>query len=149
MSHAPHKCRRAPLPLPAVAPNDAFRLANASTSPVARPSAHQRTAVAETEAALAAGEKVILVAPTGSGKTVMGAAIAKHTAEQHRGVLFLAHRREIIDQTSCKLHAHGVRHGVIMAGVDTGVRWSVQVASVSDTWAAVCARTQCRCRRQT
>ena len=61
---------------------------------------YQRTAVAETEAALAAGEKVILVAPTGSGKTVMGAAIAKHTAEQHRGVLFLAHRREIIDQTS-------------------------------------------------
>ena len=66
-------------------------------SPALRP--YQETAVAETEAALAAGEKVILVAPTGSGKTVMGAAIAKHTAEQHRGVLFLAHRREIIDQT--------------------------------------------------
>ena len=36
---------------------------------------YQRIAVAETEAALAAGEKVILVAPTGSGKTVMCAAI--------------------------------------------------------------------------
>ena len=34
-------------------------------------SPYQRIAVAETEAALAAGKKVILVAPTGYGKTVM------------------------------------------------------------------------------
>ena len=88
------------------------------------------------EAALAAGEKVILVAPTGAGKTVMGAAIAKHAAEQHRGVLFLAHRREIIDQTSRKLHAYGVRHGVIMAGADDRLRpmECVQVASVATLW---------------
>ena len=97
---------------------------------------YQRTAVAETEAALAAGEKVILVAPTGSGKTVMGAAIAKRAAEQHRGVLFLAHRREIIDQTQRKLQAYGVRHGVIMAGADDRLRpmECVQVASVATLW---------------
>jgi DNA repair protein RadD len=97
---------------------------------------YQSTAVAETEAALAAGEKVILVAPTGSGKTVMGAAIAKRAAEQHRGVLFLAHRREIINQTSRKLQAYGVRHGVIMAGADDGLRpmACVQVASVATLW---------------
>ncbi len=97
---------------------------------------YQEKVVAESEAALAAGEKVILVAPTGSGKTVMGAAIAQHAAEQHRGVLFLAHRREIIDQTSRKLHAHGVRHGVIMAGADDRLRpmACVQVASVATLW---------------
>jgi DNA repair protein RadD len=97
---------------------------------------YQEKAVAEAEAALAAGEKVILVAPTGSGKTIMGAAIAKRAAEQHRGVLFLAHRREIIDQTSRKLHANGVRHGVIMAGADDRLRpmECVQVASVATLW---------------
>jgi DNA repair protein RadD len=97
---------------------------------------YQARAVAETEAALSAGERVILVAPTGSGKTVMGAAIAKRAAGQHRGVLFLAHRREIIDQTSRKLHAHGVRHGVIMAGADDRLRpmEPVQVASVATLW---------------
>jgi len=97
---------------------------------------YQERAVTETEAALAAGEKVILVAPTGSGKTVMGAAIAKRAAEQHRGVLFLAHRREIIDQTSRKLQAYGVRHGIIMAGADDSLRpmACVQVASVATLW---------------
>ncbi len=96
----------------------------------------QERVVTETEAALASGDKVILVAPTGSGKTVMGAAIAKHAAEQHRGVLFLAHRREIIVQTSRKLRAYGVRHGVIIAGADDRLRpmECVQVASVATLW---------------
>jgi len=97
---------------------------------------YQEKAIAETEAALAVGQKVILVAPTGSGKTVMGAVIAKRAAEQHRGVLFLAHRREIIDQTSRKLQAYGVPHGVIMAGADDRLRpmECVQVASVATLW---------------
>jgi DNA repair protein RadD len=97
---------------------------------------YQERVVFETEAALASGDRVILVAPTGSGKTVMGAAVAKHAAEQHRGVLFLAHRREIIDQTSRKLHAYGVRHGVIIAGADDRLRPQecVQVASVATLW---------------
>jgi len=43
--------------------------------------------------------KLLLVAPTGSGKTVMGGAIINHAVERHQRVLVIAHRREIITQT--------------------------------------------------
>jgi DNA repair protein RadD len=44
--------------------------------------------------------------------------------------VFLAHRREIIQQTGDKLAANGVRHGIIMAGVDPRPMEPVQVASI-------------------
>lgn len=44
--------------------------------------------------------------------------------------LVLAHTREIIRQTSRKLHEHGVEHGVILAGFATRPDEPVQVASV-------------------
>jgi DNA repair protein RadD len=74
--------------------------------------------------------KLLLVAPTGSGKTVIASALIKLWVAQYRTVLFLAHRREIILQTSAKLTANGVRHGIIMAGVDPRPMEPVQVASI-------------------
>ena len=54
--------------------------------------------------ALAAGHRrILLVAPTGAGKTVIGCAIIKGYVDRHQSVLMLAHRREIITQTSAKL----------------------------------------------
>ena len=44
--------------------------------------------------------------------------------------MFLAHRREIIQQTSAKLIANGIAHGIIMAGVDPRPMANVQVASI-------------------
>lgn len=74
---------------------------------------------------------IILVAPTGAGKTVIGAAIIKHEISTERKVLVLAHRREIIAQTSQKLFAAGISHGVIQAGFPTRPLEAVQVASIS------------------
>jgi DNA repair protein RadD len=73
--------------------------------------------------------KVLLIAPTGSGKTVIASAII---ASGQRRVLFVAHRREIVNQTSAKLAAFGVHHGVIQAGDDGLLRpmAPVQVASI-------------------
>src|SRR5215471_14110010 len=53
---------------------------------------------------------ILLVAPTGSGKTVIASAIVAGTP---RRVLVVAHRREIVNQTSDKLTALGVYHVII------------------------------------
>src|ERR1700730_4678619 len=83
----------------------------------------QRTAVEQVEGELAAGtDKVLLVAPTGAGKTEIASDLIKRGVAKHKRILFLAHRREIIQQTSRKLHRNGVSHGIIMAGVDAGLR---------------------------
>src|SRR4051812_15551232 len=75
-------------------------------------------------------KSTLVIAATGAGKTVIASAII-HSAEQ-RGTrtLFLAHRRELIEQTSQKLSAFGVRHGIIMPGYPVRLYERVQVASV-------------------
>lgn len=91
----------------------------------------QQEAVAEIERHIAGGErKILLVAPTGSGKTVIASELIRRWVAQYRHVLFLAHRREIIEQTGTKLTANGVRHGIIMAGTDPRPMEPTQVASI-------------------
>ena len=91
----------------------------------------QQDAVAEIERYIAEGRrKLLLVAPTGSGKTVIASELIRRSIAQYRRVLFLAHRREIIDQTGAKLTANGVRHGIIMAGISPRPMEAVQVASI-------------------
>jgi DNA repair protein RadD len=91
----------------------------------------QHDAVAEIERHIAEGQrKLILVAPTGAGKTCVASELIRRWVAQYRRVLFLAHRREIIMQTSAKLVANGVRHGIVMANVDPRPMEAVQVASI-------------------
>jgi DNA repair protein RadD len=91
----------------------------------------QQDAVAEIERHIAEGRRrLLLVAPTGSGKTVIASELIRRLIAQYRRVLFLAHRREIIDQTGAKLTANGVRHGIIMSQVDPRPMEAVQVASI-------------------
>ena len=52
--------------------------------------------------------KVLLVAPTGSGKTVIAAAAIDAATAKGRRVLVVAPRREIVAQTSARLAAHGI-----------------------------------------
>jgi DNA repair protein RadD len=61
---------------------------------------------------------------------VAGEVIRRTVAEGGR-VLVLAHRREIVSQTSRKLTDVGVEHGIIQAGEATPDGASVQVASVA------------------
>jgi DNA repair protein RadD len=96
----------------------------------------QCEAVEQIEREIAHGHrKLIYVAPTGSGKTVVAAEITRRAADRHQRVLFLAHRREIIDQTSRKLAANGIplgMHGIVLAGRERDLRPQamVQVASI-------------------
>ena len=79
--------------------------------------------------------RVISVAPTGAGKTVIGAEIIGATARTMKPVLVLAHRREIIEQISRKLYGAGIAHGIIQAGFPTRPLELVQVASIQTLWA--------------
>jgi len=60
-------------------------------------------------------KRILLSAPCGSGKTVIASHLIKSAVEKGRQVLFLAHRRELIDQTCEKLDNLGIEHGVIMS----------------------------------
>jgi superfamily II DNA or RNA helicase len=91
---------------------------------------YQRDVCARFESEVAQGQRnILMVAPTGAGKTVIASAIIKDGV---RRVLVVAHRREIVNQTSAKLTAFGVHHGVIQAGDEDKLRpmASVQVASI-------------------
>jgi DNA repair protein RadD len=100
--------------------------------PVLRP--YQADALDRIEQALGTATSVLLVAPTGSGKTIIFAEVIRHHVERWKSVLVLSHRREIIQQTSAKLTANGLRHGIIMADADPRPMERVQVASVQTLW---------------
>lgn len=75
---------------------------------------------------------VLLVAPTGSGKTAIGCHFVKQAVDQGRRCLWVAHRAELIRQASQRLaEDYRVRHGLIVAG-SSGYdpRFPVQIASV-------------------
>jgi superfamily II DNA or RNA helicase len=98
---------------------------------------YQSGAIRDYHAAIDRGQRrIILVCPTGSGKTVICASIIDNLmhSDINGSVLVLAHRREIIDQTSKKLHAAGVAHGIIQAGFPTRPNERVQVASIQTLW---------------
>ena len=91
--------------------------------------------IAEFDRAIAAGHRrPIIVAPTASGKTVIFSAIIKAAQAQGKRAIVLAHTREIIRQTSEKLSANDIEHGVIMAGFMTQPDAMVQVAGIQTLW---------------
>ena len=88
---------------------------------------YQQRAVTELRRA---GKRVLLVLPTGGGKTCIASYVMKSHIERGGRPLFLAHRREIVDQTARTLQALGVDTGVIMSGRKPDPDRPCQVASV-------------------
>lgn len=75
--------------------------------------------------------RVLLVSPTGSGKTCMAASIIGMARDRATRVLFCAHRTELLDQTLKTIALVGVRAGLIQAGYRTDPGAQVQVASIA------------------
>ena len=93
--------------------------------------AYQKQVLLDIAAEVSAGiKRIIAVAPTGAGKTVIFAETVRQAAEKGRSVLILVHRDELLQQTSRKLHDVGVDHGLIKAGYTARLSERVQVASV-------------------
>lgn len=90
---------------------------------------YQLEAVAQLKAH--AGDRPLLVIPTGGGKTVVAAhAVAEHISDSplHR-VVVLTHRREIAEQFLRALEPHGIVAGLVIGGVER-LESRVQVCSV-------------------
>lgn len=92
---------------------------------------YQEELLADIEAQIRAGKRRILVVlPTGGGKTVVFAQYLRWQVERRLKAMVLAHRRELIKQTSKKLRDVAVAHSIIMAGHPYNELAAVQVASV-------------------
>jgi DNA repair protein RadD len=76
---------------------------------------------------------VLLVSPTGSGKTIMGTALLGAHWRSGSRVLVVAHRRELILQTAAKLRQSSIgaaNVGVIMPGQPDTPSRAIQVGSI-------------------
>ena len=99
------------------------------SAPELRP--YQRDVIAEFNREREAGKRrIMLVAPTGSGKTIIATTIIKQYVDTWKNALALSHRLEIISQTSAKLHDQNISHGIIKAGFSPRPLERVQVASI-------------------
>jgi superfamily II DNA or RNA helicase len=90
---------------------------------------YQQTSVDDIRAAFRRTRRVLLVSPTGSGKTVMFSYIGKSMFASGKRVYILVHRAELLEQVCRTLDAFDVPHGVIAAG-HSPRSCPVQVASV-------------------
>ena len=93
---------------------------------------YQARAVDSLRAALRSGaRRVLVVAPTGSGKTVIGSALAASAVSKGKRVVVIGHRREILLQFHAALERAGVETGIIMARVPENRSAPAQVCSLS------------------
>jgi superfamily II DNA or RNA helicase len=91
---------------------------------------YQERDVARLREAMRSSRRVLYVAPTGSGKTVLFAHIAEGAAAKGKRVLVLLHRIELVKQTVAKLAAFGVTAGLITARRTARLDAGVIVAAV-------------------
>ena len=104
------------------------------TAPV-RLRPYQQAAIDALRARVSAGvRRIVVVAPTGSGKTTIAAHLIARALERGSRALFMAHRRELIGQAYSRLADLGVPEAQlgVMMGADPRRRPGapVQVASV-------------------
>jgi superfamily II DNA or RNA helicase len=90
---------------------------------------YQIRAVDEACAAVADGERPVLVLPTGAGKTTIACEIIKRYTAKGKRVIFLAHRQELLHQARERLARFNIDAGIIQGG-NTELQPAVNVASV-------------------
>lgn len=92
---------------------------------------NQRIDVERIRSAYRSGAKrVLLVRPTGSGKTIIFSYVTSNATQKMQQTLILAHRVELVEQISAALKQFDVPHGYIAAGYPYNRNMPVHVASV-------------------
>lgn len=95
--------------------------------------AYQEQVIEKARSLLRSGrKKIIIQAATGSGKTIVAAAIVSAAIEKSKKVLFLVHFRQLAYQAIERFTEFGIGDmvGLIMAGEDSFLSRPVQVAMV-------------------
>lgn len=87
--------------------------------------------IGEVRAAFRSYQSILLQSPTGSGKTQMGTYCAGSASEKGSDVIWLAHRRELLEGTSNTFQDAGIPHSLMMGGSRHNPRLRVTLASVS------------------
>jgi len=77
---------------------------------------YQAKMIHDARVSLAGHQRILLVAPTGAGKTVLALEMIRGAVGRGKRVLFLCHRRELVRQSSRAFWKSGVPHGMVMAG---------------------------------
>ncbi len=78
---------------------------------------YQKNALIEIRRHFSQGKhKVLLHAPTGSGKTVIFCEVLKGALQKNKKAMLVVSGRKLVEQASNRLSKEGVDHGVIMAG---------------------------------
>lgn len=106
-----------------------------TTEKVVRPDfelrGYQKEAIAQTYRFIRFGiRSILLVAPTGAGKTCIGSRIVNDAVSRGRRVLFLVHRDPLVSQTQDELLTYGIEAGIIKAGYRENRELPVQLASI-------------------
>jgi superfamily II DNA or RNA helicase len=91
----------------------------------------QVKAVDEVRAKFAEHRSVVLSMPTGAGKTHTAAEIIRLAAARGSRVVFAAHLDALIDDTSERLQACAIEHGIVQADRPTNASAAVQVCSLA------------------
>ena len=74
--------------------------------------------------------RVCGVMPCGAGKTLAIADITMKLKSEKKCIVFMVHRKELIEQTSKTFSALGIEHGIIAAGFQEKYFFPVQIAGV-------------------
>lgn len=77
---------------------------------------YQKQAIRDMRSAIKAGHKnILIVAPTGAGKTEIAACLVHMNQLKGKRSAFVVDRKSLIHQTSAAFDLHGIDHGVIQA----------------------------------
>lgn len=91
---------------------------------------HQSKFINDLREALRFHQSVLGQAPTGMGKTVCGATMVGTASSRGAPVIFMVHRRELLEQTSKTFSRAGIPHTFIASGKHYNPRIRVAIATV-------------------
>ncbi|MCC6497743.1 MAG: DEAD/DEAH box helicase [Propionibacteriaceae bacterium] len=91
---------------------------------------HQQEIYGKARASLRLHRAVLLQSATGSGKTQIGTYAVRSATEKGNSIIWLAHRRELLEQTGKTFLKTGIPHSMLMGGSRHNSRLRATIASV-------------------